>query len=224
MAGPVGVGVFKEYEGDFLIYETGQRGRLPRQVAGWFTDEPPAPTSGYGGWRSDRRPRKSALTVWDGRAPFELPITMLLYHHGNSVMGSIKTLGNLATGHQASPPTVRVTGALMVPDTPSDEWVIQDIGWGKAIRRKDAAITSQVVTVTLLEHVDDKLLAASTLRDRQGRKTVIRHYKVKKGDTLRSIAARQLGDAKRWADIAGLNGLRSDGQLKKRIGKLITLP
>lgn len=49
-----------------------------------------------------------------------------------------------------------------------------------------------------------------------------RVYIVQKGDTLWSIAKRELGDGKRWQEIAKLNGVTDPGGLK--VGQQLKLP
>jgi len=47
-------------------------------------------------------------------------------------------------------------------------------------------------------------------------------YRVQKGDTLREIAQRLLGSAKRWTDIAKINGIGQDGLIF--VGETIAYP
>lgn len=193
-----------------------------RQIDLWAIDDPVTVSGGYGGFQTQSRPRKAALTPWMGRDPFSLTIPGLFFNGGASLQDALHDLDVLSSGTSAGgPPVVRVGGAIRTPDHAGLDFVINDVGWGDQIRTR-GAITRQTVTLTLLEYVDDRLLAASTLKDRQSRKTVVRHYHVKKGDTLRSIAARELNDSKRWVDIAALNGLRSSGKLKT--GQTLRLP
>jgi hypothetical protein len=195
-----------------------------RIIGGWLTDEAPTITGGYGGWDTVQRPKKASLTVWEGRDPFQLTIPLLLSRAGQPVSSDIHDIAVLSSGtSKGRPPLVQVFGTIMLPVHAGDDWVIQDVSWGESIwRQTDAVIIRQHVTLTLLEFVDDQLLPASTLASRRDGRAIIRHYRVKKGDTLRSIAARQLGDPRRWSDIAVLNGLRSSGKLKPNT--LLKLP
>lgn len=204
---------------DYVIYERDG----DRSVNAWRTDDAPLPTGGYGGWQTHTRPKKRSLVVWEGREPFQIPVPLLLYRNGQPINSLIRDLDAMGSGtDDTPPPVVRIKGALMIPANAGADWVIQDIAWSEEIRHlligRDyhvaQIVTRILATVTLYEHVTDRHLAASTLTDRRGRGTVIKHYKVKKGDTLVSIAAHKLGDPKRWVDIAALNGLRSSGKLK----------
>ncbi|MEV0113291.1 LysM domain-containing protein [Streptomyces sp. NPDC050844] len=47
-------------------------------------------------------------------------------------------------------------------------------------------------------------------------------YTVRKGDTLRSIAAAKLGDRNRWDEIADLNNLKDADEIA--IGQKLKLP
>jgi len=197
-----------------------------RRVHGWLVDDPPTLSGGYGGFRVADRPRKSSLTIWQGRQPFQLTVPMLLSDRGSSIRDEIHNLDVISSGtSKGAPPYVKVDGAVPVPVHAGELWVIQDVQWGAIVRRRDRVVIRQDVTVTLLEYVSDATLEASTESSRTpGGKTIIRRYTVKKGDTLGSIAARQLGDQKRWVDVAAVNGFRSSNDLKKFIGRKIRLP
>lgn len=195
-------------------------GRLT--VGLWRTDDPITPSDGYGGWEVIDRPNRAGLTDWKGRNPFSLTVPGLLYQGGDSVEPDRRALDQLATG--SPPEIVAITGrALPIPQVCTGRWVIEDVQWGEEVRRgTDGSLTRKHVTVVLREHVADTLLRKSTKSSRIGGHQVIRHYRVKEKDTLESIAARELGSATRWVDIAALNGLRSSGQLKPRM--LLRLP
>lgn len=188
----------------------------------WRTNDPIIPSGGYGGWQIVQRPLKPSLTNWTGRDPFGLSMPIMLYNGGDSVEPERRALEQLATG--TPPEIVDLQGqALPVPAQASGKWVINDLVWGEEVRRKsDFSLTRKLVTVTLLEHITDTILRTSSASTRVNGHQVIRHYRVKAGDTLQKIAGRELGDAKRWTDLATLNGLRSSGQLKT--GMLLRLP
>ncbi len=188
----------------------------------WLTDDPIVPSEGYGGWQVVDRPNRPGLTDWTGRNPFQLTVPALLYDGGRSVEPDRRALEQLATG--SPPEIVTLKGrALPVPSVCSGKWVIEDLQWSDERRRGgDRSLTRKHVTVVLREYVADTLLRKSTRSSRIGGHQVIRHYRVKKKDTLMSIAARELGSSTRWVDLATLNGLRSSGQLKT--GMLLRLP
>lgn len=194
-------------------------------VGCWRTG-PIIPSLGYGGHPIGARPKKKALTVWEGRQPFEMEVPVLLDLGGQVVEGLRAALDRMATSvNGEKPPPVKILsnkGKLPIPADISDDadWWLEDLKWGEELRRaRDGELVRQEVTITLLERVDDQLLktkpkTASTHRSR--------NYRVRKGDTLHSIAARELGSAARWREIGDLNHIRSDGHLK--VGMVLHLP
>jgi LysM domain len=61
-------------------------------------------------------------------------------------------------------------------------------------------------------------------KQRPDQKKAPKTYKLKKGDTLSSVAKSQLGNANRWREIKELNHI-SDAQVKKlQIGQVLKLP
>ncbi len=71
--------------------------------------------------------------------------------------------------------------------------------------------------------VDPRGFAMSSMRVRiAARLKPSRTYTVRKGDTLSSIAAAQLGDDARWREIARLNGLQDPDAI--RVGQKLKLP
>jgi len=194
-------------------------------VGCWRTG-PIVPSLGYGGHPIGARPKKKALTVWEGRQPFQMEVPILLDLGGQLVEGLRATLDRMATSvNGQKPPPVKIVsnrGKLPIPaDIPETaDWWIEDLKWGEEKRRaSDGELVRQEVAVTLLERIDDELFstAPKIVSTRRAH-----NYTVKKGDTLHSIAASQLGNATRWKEIADLNGIRSDGQLKP--GRIIHIP
>lgn len=203
-------------------------GKPARAFGGWYTDESPSISGGYGGYQSTLRPKRAPLTDWQGRDLFILTVPLILSRGGKSIHDDRAALDALATGTRHNPPPpVKVFG-VPEPVGASGSWVIQDPGWGDLLRRSDGALYRQFVTLTLLEYIDETLLQASTQDSRVNGHVVVEHYTVTKHDlslkssALQHIAAKTLGDGTRWPDIAVLNNLRSSGQLK--LGQLLKLP
>lgn len=199
-------------------------------VGAWRTSDPILPSLGYGGHPVGARPKKKALTVWEGRQPFQMEVPLLLYNGGQVVEGLRSAIDSMATSRSQGwvdeqPPPVKIVsnrGRLPLPaDISLDaDWWIEDLRWGEELRRaEDGELVRLQVNVALLERIDDELF-----NSRSPSTSVVRahNYTVKKGDTLHSIAARELGDARRWVEIARLNGIRSDGHLKA--GMTLHLP
>lgn len=130
-------------------------------------------------------------------------------------------------------------------------WVIDTLTWGDALANKKGNRVRQQVTLSLLEYVSDvrvgndsptqlQQLKAMSAKAAQGgaRKRIVAArargttYKPGtpgtvvagffEGDDLLSIAAKELGDAKRWPEIAKLNGIRDPRAIVP--GQVIRIP
>ncbi|HSZ70253.1 MAG TPA: LysM domain-containing protein [Solirubrobacteraceae bacterium] len=195
------------------------------QVGGYRTDAPIEPSLGYGGHPIAVRPKTSALTVWEGRQPFQLDVPMLF--SGNHVPELCRLLDQMAS---AKPPTSNLAqptapyavtihstvGSLPLPGgmQEGDEWWIEDLKWGDEKRNTLNELYYKEVVVTLLETVVDVTL-----------KTKGAHaYTVKHGDTWARIAAKQLGDQERQYELREMNGNKTNAQLAKMAGKRIRIP
>lgn len=209
---------------------------------------PPVPAGGYGGWTLIARPKRKSLTQWDGIEPRRIlvPIILGMTPAGDGLADDTtcepardrleRMAQPPAVGSQ--PPIVTVTGA--VPHA-SVAWVIEDFDWDpNPDYSRRGFIVRQAVTVHLLEHVNDQLAApvnAAELTRQAATKRAAaaaakigavatsvlqRIYIVGAGDTLPSIAAAKLGSAKRWTELATLNGLRDPNRLT--VGQKLRLP
>ncbi len=219
--------------------------RPPIQVTALRGENPPQITGGYGGWTKVSRPRKRSLTEWDGVDQVEMLVPLLFDGFPDDTVefdcGRLEQLSGIVltpVGGRGEPPVLRVIGAV-----PADrDWVVETLEWtDPVIYHEDGFRVRQGANVTLLEYVaDDRVetlgaaeqarLAALQAADAAARKAgvggaVVNHptfYTVKQGDSLSSIAARQLGDYRRWPEIADLNNLRDPRRVKP--GQVLRLP
>lgn len=194
----------------------------PLTVTGIRGQVAPSPTGGFGGWQTISRPHRKSLTEWQGIDPLELTFSVI-FDGGpdlSSVESDCLTLEQMAQPDGTTPPpTVTVTGAVPHSDL---VWVIDALAFDPApAYSKSGYRIRQEATVTLKEYVSADLVksAAETAR---GKVTTAKSYIVKKGDTLLSIAAAQLGDFTRWTDIAALNGIRDPNRIT--VGQRLRLP
>lgn len=204
----------------------------------------PPEDSASGGWGFVSRPRRKGFTEWNGQDPYVLtvPIVFDQFGSGASVEAQIETLRRIMrvpVGPRREPAVVRIQSPAIPPPLLGLNWVIQDMApdLDKTVRRDDGARTRAPFTVTLLEYVAVDLIVAvrptpakaaqdrapaTPAKPRTGTAGTARTYTVKKGDTLWEIAARHLGDGRRWRQIADLNGVRDPRKL--RIGTVLRLP
>lgn len=185
-------------------------------------------TGGYGNWVQVLVPRADPLTQWSGRNLTTMDIDLVFdgYRHSRSVEPQIKALEALATRDPAmlTPPVLRIYGA--VPH-PALKWVITGIDYTNtpATLRKypSGERLRESVTVHLMEYRDETTLVA--LPRAAATPKPPSKYKVKRGDTLKTIAVKKLGKSSRWPDIAKLNkGLRGPNLAASWIGKTIKIP
>jgi hypothetical protein len=199
------------------------------QVGAYFTDKEIEPSLGYGGHPVAVRPKTSALTVWEGRQPFQLTVPLLLSQGAprDTVPDLCRRLDQMAsakppTANQANPTdpytvTIHQTvGTLPLPGgiQAGDKWWIEDLTWGEGKRDRNNELYYKEVVVVLLETVVDE-----TLKTRGAHP-----YTIKKGDTWARIAAKELGDQERQYELREMNGNKTDAWLKAHVGKTVRIP
>lgn len=215
----------------------------------------PAALTTPGGWQNKQRPRKTAMTTWDGQDPISMAVPIIIdeFFTGNSVEGQCNTiLGWLRnpTG-PGQPPVLKLSGPVPLTDR---LWVLNDIAWTSEERREsDGQRTRVLLTLTFLEYVPGEYLvsvkttpaAAAVIRSVSSSTAVAATpvastvsptgsapapstppstwtYTVRSGDTLASIAQKQLLDATKWGVIADMNGIRDPRSIK--VGQVLKMP
>jgi LysM repeat protein len=203
-----------------------------------FDDLAPLPTDdSYGGWSIVPIPRRMGLTEWAGRNPLGLSIDFMIDRHLDGTVGAglyvremRDTLDKLAATHSrdSEPPPVTLDSNGLIPHdrthAPWVLWVIEALTWDKDATIINTARNPTRVsgTVTLRQYNTDEILdaykgPASSHKDKtkgdaknKGSKPAAsgNTYTVKAGDTLTGIAAKTLGKASRWREIADLNNIR----------------
>lgn len=228
-------------------------------VEAWLADERPDVGSGFGGWDVIDRPRRKPLTTWKSSPNLSLTLPILLdnFASGVSVEGEIATVEKMGQSvHGDDPPilTVRASGGA-VPFQ-GREWVLGELAFGDAEMNTVGNRVRQYLTLTLIEHVDDRYLTERSAANRRrrsargnkGRGAAAKRVVAKRsskhpkkttphslartatvdegdfgtGEDLLTIAARELGDADRWVEIAQLNGLRDPRAITP--GQVLRLP
>jgi nucleoid-associated protein YgaU len=182
-------------------------------------------TSGIGGWDVVRRPGRTPVTRWRGRSDLRVDVPLWLNHdRRESIEPQVTLLTGLAgrgpKGSEEEPPhLVFDTGGISPWDAqtyPDQRWVIDALTWGSNVLFNHAGNRwRQDATITLLQFIDDQLVSDKSLalrrKQRRGKLNVPKTYHVKKGDTLVSIARKELGSVDRWLDIRKLNpGVKTD--------------
>lgn len=224
----------------------------PLSVTARLSDEQPVIEQGFGGWDEVTRPRRSPLTTFKAPPGLHLTLPLMFdrFATDTSVERDLATLQRMGqpTAADGEPPRVRVNARGGAIPYQARTWVINDITYGAAEMNHAGDRTRQQVTLGLIEYVEDVHLvekSAATRRRSKSKATkrkrgastkrtvVVRkpHVAVKTrtadtavstGEPLSRIAARELGDANRWPEIAKLNNLRDPNYVKA--GQVLRLP
>lgn len=194
--------------GSVVIWAPGEPGHVHARMG----DIPPVLSGGYGGWNEAARPRKAAMTAWDGSSPFRLAVTLRIGEHRRlrSVEADCRRLDRLATKQgRSEPPLVAIHGpGLPLTAKAITDWVIEALDWGDATYNANGARTMADVAVTLMQHVwpgDIEVLPASRRVDCAKARSRVKLVTVRQGDTIQRIAARHLGSAACWKRIERRN-------------------
>jgi len=180
------------------------------------------PKIDYGlGWESIERPFRPDASDWRGRRALRLSVPLLLEgfsRGGVSVQPLFDLLDGIAwNANNKEPPSVQLSGPI-----PHTEllWHIADIDWSDdendCITRGDVLIR-QAAVVTFEEH---HTAESAITRTRAKAKTV----RSKKGDTLKKLAKRHLGNASKWKDLRKANPKLRDPNATIKTNTLIRLP
>lgn len=203
-------------------------------IVAWLGKDPPTMTEGYGGWSTRMRPRRQALTVYSGHEPYSMDLSLLFdgFAEDDGVDSQLSALERMARppADFQEPPLIRITGPIPHADL---QWVINGIRWGESIRNESGYRVRQEVVLNLLRYIaEDRVnVKGSAERARttgsgssgsSSRGGSSRLHTVRSGETLSSIAAKLLGDYKRWTEIATLNKIRDPKAIK--VGQSLRIP
>lgn len=191
------------------------------------------PTGGLGGWQETTRDRRAAGTEWSG-TPL-LKVTFQLWFEQWATQGSVehalkqlRTWGlPAAAGAEPSVLQVAYAGWDRV------RWVLQnaDPDQDQSVRLAGGDHTRLLVSIELLEYRG--LTGSPTPADSVRSDLVIatgtpagaaRTVLARAGDTLKKIAARALGNAARWPELAKLNTGIRDPNKTLAAGRKIKVP
>lgn len=195
--------------------------------------------TGDGGWSVTDRPRRKGITEWTGQKPYTMPVQVYFdgFVNDRSVEAPIEVLRLMQRQPKAGrmePAVISISGPVPLTRL---RWVIDTLDFNADDEIYNEWTGERVrssVTVGLLEYVGVTLLpepvAAAQEAAAAGAGTsapTSRIYTVKRGDTLSTIAARELGKASRWPEIVALNvatfpGLRDPNRIQ--VGWDLRLP
>ena len=139
----------------------------------WLGGEGSKVTAGYGGWTIVNRPRRTGVTHWNGRQPYEMSIAIVIdgFSDRDAIEAECFTLEQMALPWGKQPPVIEIV-SNSVPHTDLD-WVITNIEWGNSIRGQfNGKRIRQEATVNLLRYNPaDKLQLSAAQNSRNKKKS-----------------------------------------------------
>jgi hypothetical protein len=194
-------------------------------------------TDGYGGWENVKRPRRQSVTLWTGRDPFQMTVDLIFdgVKGMNPIELDCKALERMALPpvEGEEPPVVSIQSPMIM--WPGLPWVITRLDWQDALRNSEGRRVRQNVTVTLTRYVKEDRLReqkaskraaakSKTQAKNDGNKSSTKKTVVaKEGDTVLTIAGREIRDIESWRSIANANNIR-DPAAEIGTGRVIRLP
>ncbi len=191
-------------------------------------------TGGVGGWNVVARAHRPSLTEWIGGDPRRATIDVL--HDRFTSYGEVESAVSIFFSRyapfNAEPPRVYITGAP--PILPNVQWIAEKCEVSDFERRPgDGKLTRAVLSLSLLEYIPGSVTITKSQSAAQRNtakqtttatpaSTSYTNYTVRSGDTLSGIAAKLLGNARRWPEIQKLNNIRDPNHLS--IGQIVRVP
>lgn len=192
--------------------------RPVRRVSCLPGDGPPVPVDGSAIIEQVARPGLRALTRERGWNPVSLDIPILLdgFRRNRSVEPEIAQLERMA-GRSGQPHTVKLDGTGSLVPYSGLTYYITNIDYGDQLLSaagERVRVSATVTVVQVVQAETEKSIAKRT----KARAKHAKSYRVKKGDTLRSISRKVYGTPDRWDDIRRANDI-SDPRIVGTAGK-----
>lgn len=223
------------------------RVRLISFERGWQFDArlgegSPVVVDGYGGWASEERPKRSPLTIWEGRPAVRvaLPVVIDNLREGRTkpveqAMRMLEKMAGLISGDAHPPKLAALTAGVMPHDygqAPHVRWVIESLEWDDVIRNRHGKPLRAVASLVLMQHVADHHLEGLTASQRRARRRRAEKaaaerrpdtHRVTEGESLRDVARKyRLSDAE-LRTMKKKNDVR-DADKTLKTGRKIKLP
>lgn len=176
--------------------------------------------TGFGGWVTRDRPKDKPVTNFVSSPAVRMAVDLLFdgWDSGTSVREDVNKLQSWGWARKDTkskrPTRLEVTG-VVIPLGEGRRWVVEDLDFGDNIVTEDKRLLRQQVTVTFLEYEAPDLIKV---------KSAGASYKTVKGDTLRRIAQKILGNSNRWVEIKKLNPKLRDPSKRLKPGKILKMP
>lgn len=209
--------------GELRIFPVKNGRKVKDRVLSVQLDEgSPILTSTETGWEVISRPQKSGLVRWTGIGPItqDVPILIDGYVNRQPVTESVQALRTMAGigwgRYKGNPPKpVKLVGGIHRRDL---TWVISGITEGESIRSNGGQLLRYHAVISLTEYEKPDQIRLSPAPEPK-------IYIVKKGDTLKTIAAHWYGDKKWWKLIGNAQKRPiKDPDKKLTVGRELRMP
>ena len=192
----------------------------------------PSSAGASGGLQQVERPLRKAAVQWYDAPIWELSLPLILENESG---GNVESECLILEGWIDNTPGATQLQVLQISGPVPGRrryWMCQNVSFTDAIRAGDGSRIQQSFTLTLWEY--SPLLASALVQaspaQRSARSLTASivsssgrsKYTVRAGDTLGSIAARQLGNYRLWTQIAQMNGIRDPASIVA--GQVLVLP
>ena len=175
------------------------------------------------GWVETARPLRKSMVEWTGKPLDRLTVPIVLDEWPDGgVQGEVDTLVGWMRrpGGAQTPPTVTCHGPRLPLDVTGRQWALEAVELGDdQLFREDGVLCRQDAVVTLLEQPDDDPTVVKVKADRNPRDIIL----ARRGDTIETVARRELGSAAKAAAIRRLNpGLKAGKPIPP--GTVVVIP
>lgn len=201
-------------------------------------ETPPTITDGLGGYTAQERARDVAMSRWDGVSMLKMDVALLLdgvkrNKSQSQRLSNLKQLGRNRKDPGTPPPPFRLYGPFAESGV---EWVLESMEFGEAEYNEEGILVRQSIVLHCQEWVSPDVLKIYNKRKRKKGKgssaknfddrglpgPLLAKYTVKKGDTLRTIAAHFYKDGDKWTIIGKANDIRDPHNIKP--GEVLKIP
>lgn len=180
------------------------------EIRCYLGETAPKVVDGYGGWTVVARNRRRGMVEWTGNNPIaiEIPFMMDDWEAQKSVekdMNDLEKMAGIGPPEGPEPPLVHwdANSQHDAREASHLDWVIEGLEWDTNISRNEDGETVRASgTLTLRQFVGDELLSTFAKARKKSKNST---HKVKKGESLMTIAKKELGNANRWPEIVRLN-------------------
>jgi hypothetical protein len=174
----------------------------------------PDRSGSVGGWAQSTRVLAEDADYWVGRPKATATWPCLLHVDGlpgdRSIEDRLDEVYWLGQSHDGEePPVIRLSGDVPARDRRL-EWKLDDVALGARRYLGNDARTLRSIAVTLSMSsrrlvADVDRVALRPTRDKQGQRRQRQPVRTRQGDTLRSIAVRELGSSADWVKLRQWN-------------------